>query len=519
MEHTEQKVRKKNAIAALLNWLGVVEKTEDGTCPLPSDPENHGDGSESPCIPASEEGLSPNVQVVSGKVLTLKKSLEFEDGLIGRLDPISSARDLLMFIQDGLLYRFDQLQKIGLMSQSSYRFIASLNEKIAALAASSPDGSAMDTEALEELKRENEDLKQRIESIHAKYVKSGVITDEDQDKDREIARLNARVRDQRSQMKIAKKRLDALASYQEMIQTLRVRNGFLTSKTEQQAKLLRSLTKNNPEHEKLLSAVSTLTEENKQLKRDLERQSHLLNQLRDHIPPDAQVVVDELLKRNTALWDDLQDKVGQLDAALPEGRDIHDHLDDLQERNHQLKQTLETTQTLDRYLQEYGEGRGDFNTVVDVLKSENDRLQRCLTAKEEQIKTMTADPASKQLMQAYSRLQHEYRQIFKESQVKDQLYRQEVSQREGLISQVRERTALIKENQRLKVELDSTKRLAQSFKRSEQQFVQLKKVNSELELKHQRATAELEEARKKLSRVTMEHKLLMAEYENIFGRP
>lgn len=121
-------------------------------------------------------------------------------------------------------------------------------------------------------------------------------------------------------------------------------------------------------------------------------------------------------------------------------------------------------------------------------------------------------------MAAYSRLQNDYRQVIKGNQVKDQLYRQELSRKEGLMAQVRERTALIKENQRLKAELETTKRIAQSLKRSEGQIIQLKKEKSELETRCQRTTSDLEDARKKLERVMTEYKVLMAEYENIFGR-
>jgi hypothetical protein len=518
VEPTEHQKRKKSPISTMLNWLGVVEKSGNETCPSPSDSSAGGDGNEFPCISESVEALSPNVQSVSDKVLTLKKSFEFESKLSERLEAIGSTSELLLFIQDALVFRFEQLHKIGLMNPESYQFIALLSDKMVRMTTSNEGNEKSGPHAMEELRRENAQLRQRIESIHTKYIKAGVITDEDLSKDREIVHLNARIRDQQTQMKIARKRLEALASCQEMIQTLRVRNGLLTSKTNQQASLLKSLTINNPQHEKLLGAVNKLSEENKQLKRDIERQSHLLSQLREHIPSDAQVVVDELLKQYSALREDLENKDGQLDAAHAADRDIHGLLDELQERNFQLKRTLETTQTIDRYIQQRAEGEQDFSVIVEALKSENERLQRSVTAKDEQIKCLTADPASRQLMAAYSRLQHDYRQIFKENQVKNQLYRQEVIQREGLMSQVRERTALIKENRQIKTELDAAKRLAQSYKRSEQQLIQIKKANAELENKYQRTAVEFEEARKKLSRVTAEYKLLMKEYENIFGK-
>lgn len=519
MGHDEPKGKKKGAISTLLTWLGVAENGEASSpSPPPDGVSKGGDGNRLPRPFDSMESVPPSAQTFSDKALMLKKSFEFEAKLAKELEAIGSAGELLLFIQDALIFRFDQLHRIGLINADSYRFIASLSDKMALMTVGATVNEEWSPKSTEELRKENAQLRQQIASDRARHRKSGIITEEDMAKDREITRLNARIRDQQSQLKIARKRIEALTSYREMVQTLRVRNGFLTSKAEQQAKLLRSLTVHNPEHERVLGAADRLAEENRQMKKDLDRQSHLLNQLRDQLQPDARAVIDELIDRNSALWDDVQNRDGQLDAAFASGRDIHDHLDELQERNYQLKQTLETTRTIDRYMQEPEGGKKDFNLVVEALKLENDRLQRSVAAKEEQIASMTVDPVSRQLMAAFSRLQQEHREIVKEKQVNDELHRQEVARGQRLMAQARERAALSKENQRLKTELESTKRLAESYKRSEQQLVQVKKVSSSLEVKYQRATVELEEARKKLARITAEYKLLMGEYENIFGK-
>lgn len=470
----------------------------------------------------SEEERSPTVQTIADKVAILKKAFEFEPGLKSRLAEIVSVRDLLLFLHDAVLFRFGKLREIGLINPESFEVLGALNEKLGSVL--TQDLSILAGEVgppdTEELRRENLELKERMEALHARYVKTGIITEKELEQEKEIRFLQSKVREQHSQLDIARKRLKILASYQDMVQSLRAKNSLLNSRLENQTRLLKTLTANNPGQQELVSSVEKLEDENSRLRKDLDRQTELLDQLKIHLPDSLKQTAGELITRNAGLYADLEHREAQLksvDSSEHSKEGLLDNIERLSQANIQLKNSIGAAQIIESYIKDQKKGTGDPDKVIAALQTENKRLELALDAKEEQIQVLSADPASRKLIRAYSNLQNEYRELYMENKVQGQLYQQEIEAKKALMAQVREQAALIKENQRLQTELESGKRLADLFRKLELQYKLLKKDHSEIKLKYERALVDLEVLNKKLAKVSTEYEQLIKEYENIFS--
>jgi hypothetical protein len=480
------------------------------------EPERQG-STESMDLPGTSTLSSSTVTIVE-KLNALKKIFEFEEDLKKRTAEIRSKRELLIFMHDTFLFRFEKLREIGLIGAEWSSVFENLDEKFAAALSEQTvqkgKGASLDAQ---ELLQENTELKQRIENLHAKYVKTGIVTDTELEKDKEIEHLQSRVREQQGKLRIASQRLKVLASYQEMVQSLKARLSLSNSKLEHQSRLLRSITAGNPRHQEMVRTVERLNDENKKLKLELERQSDLLLELRKRLPPEARSVVEGLIDRNARLSTDLDERDQQLEIVSGGGEgDLIEYIERLTEKNIQLKDMMTTQQSLDQYMKDQDAGKGDSDKIIEAMKLENQRLEDALRAKEAQIEVLSADPAHRRIMKAYSKLQIEYKQLFKENQNKDNLFQQERSEKQTLMTQTRERTALIRENQQLKAQLDSSKRLTELVKKLEEQCQALKKERSELAVKNERAMIELDGAKRKMAKMTAEHNVLLEEYQKLF---
>jgi hypothetical protein len=200
----------------------------------------------------------------------------------------------------------------------------------------------------------------------------------------------------------------------------------------------------------------------------------------------------------------------------PKG-ELLEYIEDMTEKNTQLKSMLSAGQSIDLFIKERDEGKaGDPNRIIETLQSENKTLEEVLMAKEARIQAMSADPANRQLMMALSRLQREYRELLKEKEYVEALYEQEKLEKQAFLAQTRERAALEKEIRQLKTQLETSKQLGRLLKKSELRCQILKKERSESDLKYQRAMVELESARNKLTKMNAEYNHLMAEYRKLF---
>lgn len=155
--------------------------------------------------------------------------------------------------------------------------------------------------------------------------------------------------------------------------------------------------------------------------------------------------------------------------------------------------------------------------IIAALKRENQRLEQALKEKEAQVKSISASPETRQLLTAYSNLQERYQQVFKENQARDQLNRLAQQEKQSLTSQTREKTALIRENQKLKAELASVLRMLRGAKTYEARLQSLQKEHEDLLADHARLKAELSVADERLKDLTTEYDMVVDKYERLFG--
>ncbi len=470
--------------------------------------------------PGATEAPSSSTMNIASKLKILKQTFDFEPGLKNRLGAIHSCRELLLFIADSFLYRFEKLREIGLLSQESAIIYEALNEKLAMVLMADqhgvgPEGSPSDPQ---ELFRENTELRQEIDSIRARYVKTGIVTDTELAQDKEIQYLQGRVREQQTKLKVMHQRLKTTESFREMAQSLQARLSLLQAKLVHQSRLIRSMTAGNPRHQDLLATVKQLTDENKQLKHELEKQADPMGDLKRRLPSEAHPMIEELVHSNVRLLADIDDKDQQLEIVSGGSQeDLVDYIERLSEKNTHLKEQLSTRQSIDQLLKDLDtQTDGKPGRIIEALSTENLRLKHDIQRKEAQLQAISAEPANHPLRKAYTRLQLEYRELNKEKQLQEAIYRQEQEERQVLLAQARERALLLKENRQLKAQLASNQQLGPLLNKAETQCQVLKKERSELVIKYERALVELEGAKKKLDKITAEYGLLMGEYHKLF---
>lgn len=511
----EPRRRVKDLVGTVARWLGGGEREAvPASAPAPDSDASTVEGVDGPPAQAPA-GLSRQTLTAAEKMSSFRKAIEFEEGVGSRLKDVHSEHALLLYLYDVLFFRFVQLRDLGLLSDNSVNFLEVLSEKFGAVLSSQEVSEA--TSESEAAGRESGG--KGLSAGHT-IVKSGIVTENELHLEEQVKYLQVRVREQHAKLQVARQKFKLLASYQEMILSLRARNGLLTSKLDHQTRLLHSLAADNPKHKELFATVDRLREDNARLRGELDRQMEVFQRIRTVLPDAEQNTVNGILANNADLRADLEARDEQIDQMTREcGKDpeLLCYIDSLTEQNNRLKEALASQNMIEGYVAKCEGGEEDVSGIVEALRSENQRLQLALSAREEQVNLLTSDPVNRQLKDAFQRLQADHRQVLKENQLKEQLYRHELQEKQALLLQLRETSTLSKENQRLRGELETSQRIVDVLKKRDFQFQVLRKRHSELVSRYERTSGSLEKAHQKLAKITAEYNLLIKEYEHIFG--
>ena len=454
--------------------------------------------------------------LISEKTAALAESLRFSAEQRTKLDSSFSRDELLAGVREVVLPKLTKLGAMGLLGEESAELLSNLDARILALldANGSPEGT---TEALHQ---ENAELKERIERLYARYIKSDIHPETEHELREKIRALSSRVQDQHAQLDLAKKKLRTLLSCRELIQSLRVKVGLMESRLDYQTRLIDSLTADKPQHRELVLRIDGLLDENKQLKMELERQADLLEQLQKYLPPDTWRVVEELVRSNQTLRTSIEETDAELETvlAVPENRgSLAEYVDKLNEENLHLKSMRETRRSIDDFIR--NQGKGDPATIVEELRRENQQLEMVSVSRKDQLEYYTAPHSDRPILKAYARLRDDHRRVFLENEMKDQLYRHQEDEKSRLIAQAREKTTLIQENQRMKSEMAVRER------EWDEMLTKIRRENRTLGLElskvreiHRETVSEKEALAGELARLGSEHKLLLAQLEGLFSR-
>lgn len=340
-------------------------------------------------------------------------------------------------------------------------------------------------------------------------------------REEEIRRLESRVEELSARLSIAGERLEVLATYQEAVRNLRDKNSLLTAKAEQQARWLKSLSAGNSENEELSASLSRLSDENRQLRAELLTHFNLFGRVKDHLPPEVRPTIEELIKRKQQLFANLENKDELLqNAADPSRLSLMDHMEILTEQNHQLKSMMNSKQSIEGFLRspEQATTPEAAHRIITALRRENQRLEQALQERDAQVESISKSSETRQLLTAYSNLQERYQQVFKENQAGDQLNRLQQREKQFLAAQTREKSSLIRENQKLKSEFASALRTLKGLKNYQARFQTLQKEHEELAADHAQVKAELGTAGERLKEVTTEYDMMIDKYERLFEK-
>lgn len=466
--------------------------------------------------------VSQTTSAITGKLATLKAALEFEGKDKFRLSEIGTSHELLLYVYDVVLFKFNKLHKIGLLSSKSAETVDLINKKLETFLVNPEDKEPADPKDPESLQTEIKALKQKYEALQAKYLQTGVITEREIEIEKECNYLKARVRELDTFLRIAQKQISTLSSTAEMVQSFRAKNSLLSSKVEHQARLLKSLTAGQPDNQELISTIEKLNSENSLMKTQLESQETLLEQFQAQLPSDSSTgeLLKGLVDENVGLVAELeksQDRLDTLAIDQPE-ESVLGNVDRLQDENIQLKSMLEANQSLSQFLAAYQEKGEKSDEVEKMLQSENQRLKQLLAAKKEQIKILSNSPTNRPFVQAITRLKNENRQLRRISDHKANYVAELLAERKQLQEKVRQYLPLNRESKRLRAQLEFSQKLVASYRKVEYQHELLKKKYAEVRNKYQIANNEKIALNKKLNRLAVEYNALVQEYENLFGK-
>ena len=466
--------------------------------------------------------VSKTTSTITGKLVALKTALEFEGRDKSRLSEIASTQELLLYLYDVVLFKFNKMNEIGLLSNKSAEVVDYINEKLHDFLKSQEGSDETNPGDITNLQAKYDVLKQKYDALHAKFLETGVVTEREIEIKKECNYLTARTRELETFLRIAQKKISILTSTADMVQSLRAKNSLLNSKVEHQARLLKSLTAGQPENHQLLLTIEKLSNENNQMKSQLERQGEILQRFQSHIPAESSTgaLVKKLIDENVGLVNELEKKQDQLEslAINQSTEDMLANVDQLQDENIQLRSRLEAGQSLSQLLTTCQEKNDRPGEVEKMLKSENQRLKQLLAAKKQQIQVLSSDPANRQFVQTITRLKSENRQLRKISDQKASYLEQLFAERKEMQDKLRRYSRLPEESKRLRSELEFQKRLVASYRKTEYEYEMLKKKYYKINDQYKIAKNENEALTKKLNRLAVEYNSLVKEYESLFGK-
>lgn len=474
-------------------------------------------------LPIAGGRVSQTTSEIAGKLPILKKTLEFEEADKSRLGQIGSLQELLLYVHDVVLFRFNKLGEIGLLSAKSAETVDHINHKLENFLTIPAETASADPHRLEKLKVEMEEWRQRYEALRVKHMQTGVITEREIEIEKECNYLKARIRELNTFLRIANKQIETLTASAEMVQSLRAKNSLLGSKVEHHARLLRSLTSGQPENRELLSTIEQLNSENTRMKAQLVSQGSLLEQFQAHLPADSAAgrllkgLVDENIGLLTRL-EQSQDRLETLATNQQSSGGVLDDVDRLQDENIELKSRLEANQSMSHVLAAYREQGQEANTLAKMIQAENVRLQHLLAARKEQIKMFSHSPVNRRLVQAITRLKDDNRQLLRINEQKTNHTNQLLQEREQLRGKLRQSLKLAKDSRHLRGELEFNQKLVASYRKDQYKHELLKKKYGEMRNKYEIAHNERALLHKKLNRLSAEYETLVKEYENLFGK-
>lgn len=515
---------KKDWIRQLLGrWFGAGGYPEEERPEAPpASPEKSPASLNVEDVSEPQPKVPPIALEVSKKLSALRNAVELGQDAVDGLCEVHSTEDMLLYSYKVIFRKFMCFQEIGLVSEQSSLALDAIHRKYQSILKSqqsqAPEADSTERKRLEE---ENRALRAQLKRIKAESVKQGIISERELKLDEEVEYLKRRLREEAVQMEIARKKNEVALAGVEMANALLAKNGLLNARLANQERLLRSMTAKSPRFEELTEKLEALRDENRRLKEVIQDRADLEEQLK--ALPDAGLQagkqLESLLASNRGLKAELSLRGGRLDelVSVEAQGDVTEVIEQLSDENFELTTILETG----RAIRECALGRESggvlHERILDLLKVENQRLQAALTAKEEQLKVLSSNPAHRSMMKAVIRLKDENKRLSKALEVRGRMYEQWEEEKKQLQIQARRGEEFMRENNAIRTRLESGEQVIKTLQKALANYQALKKEYSTVLSRYESGQVEIANMKKRLSKITAQHDMMVKEYENIFG--
>lgn len=480
-------------------------------------------------VPGDANGTEPELKVsplageVSRKLNSLRNAVQFEKDSTSRLGDVHSIEDMLRYSYEVIFSKFISLQEIGLVNAQSSLAMDAIHQKYQnILEKSQSQPREIDPAEIASLEEENKNLRVQLRKVRTEFVKKGVISERELELDKEIEYLKKRMRELVIQLEIGRKKNEAAMASVEMANSLLAKNGLLNARLANQERLLRTLTSRSAKHREDFAKLEILREENTRLRDAIRQRVQPEEQLKTFLGGDSESsrMVDGLLASNRGLKEELTQKDNRLDtlASAETQEDMAEVIERLSNENYELKSIVETGQAIHDCTEAPENLESLHKRIADLLKVENQRLQTTLTAKEEQLKVLSANSANRPMMKAIMRLKDENDKLTKALDIQGRLSEQWEEEKRFLQSQARRAEELMKKNLAYKTRLQNRDQIIKSLQKVLAQYQDLKKEHSMVLSRYEAAQVEILNMKKRLSKITAQYDMMMKDYEGIFGQ-
>lgn len=530
------------------------------TLPVPgeAEPADRADSVQEEVQAEPEREVSPNfgkMAAAAKKIATLRRSLEFDGDLESKVVGIHTSRNMLLFMHQHVLYKFQSLHEIGMVDEQSHAVLDCIMKKTESLLAAGADDQAMIDPT--ELAAENESLKRQLNALYEKHVKSDIISGAELALQEEKSRLQSRLGELKKRYDYAKmsigkltdlvKKLEVIHTRYKMLtqrnetherntgvleknakilQELEAQNKLLKGRVEHQERLLQSMAWENPKQRELMDSITELDEKKQALK-------ELLGPFGDELDTAVSNIDDEehkrnlqsLVQENRSLYAELETQDYHLESAQPLEQDVSllSNMERLQEDTFHLAEVTQAKQHIAGILASKEDKTNVKTEMLSALSRENNALKHALDSKARNIKVLDTDPGRSKMLETIISLKKD-----------NNRYQLEIENLNHVVTGVSERNYEIekkcdqlknayKENQHLKQEalikdtlLADHKKKEEEIRSMKKEFYKMQAACTKIKYDYEKAVADNIKLEIKIKKIRSDYEGMITEYNKLF---
>lgn len=489
------------------------------------------------------------------KLSILRDSLKFDDEIADKVNDIFTPRNMLLFIYDNILFKFEILRTLGVLNDTTYKNINLIQSKCQLLL--TPGSTESTPSTIEDLEQENDSLKRQLESLYSKHVKSDIVSGEELRLEEELRRIRSRYEELAKRYDFSRKKVESLAkevSRLEKISTrfellkqkfnryekndsvmqetvlinrdLETKNKALRAKLDHQERLLNAVVWSGSQDNEIVQSVARLNSKKEELTRQMQdKDNNLLNIFNSN---DNEIKLSDeannLIGENKNLYIELsnEDNTENLTEHSDGNAAILFNIESLHDENLNIEKIIDAQSNVISNAKSYVDGQGEMK-LISSLQDENHLLRQALETKKSKIKNLVNNPEHDRLLAANSelnrtviRMQHEIDNLSHTINVLNTRCRDAESKLDGARQIARANLYLKKESEKFRVVANKFNALHMAYNEKNKALVGMTlKLNNALETcKRLQLQNSMLEA--KVNNLHAQYSGLMDEYNKLF---